>query len=173
VLFIDKVVLTFSSGKGGTGAVAFRREKFIVQGGPDGGDGGDGGSVFFVADNNTDTLSNFRGKKHLKAKNGSPGSSRNKTGRKGDDLILRVPIGTQVIDDETDEILLDLTKTDEKVLFLKGGKGGLGNSRFKSSTNQKPTYAQPGLPGTTKNVRPLPLLAFSIMPGISAITKPL
>jgi len=151
-LFVDRVKITISSGKGGAGCASFRREKFIIKGGPDGGDGGKGGDVYFVANNNTDTLSSFRGKKHLKAKNGAPGSSRNKSGKSGEDLIIIVPPGTQVIDEESKEVLLDLKEAGQKVLFLQGGKGGLGNARFKSSTNQKPTYAQPGLEGITKNV---------------------
>jgi len=152
-LFIDRVKITLSSGKGGAGAVAFHREKFIVQGGPNGGDGGRGGSVYFTVDNNCDTLSSFRGKHHLKAKNGQPGGTRNMTGKSGEDLIVVVPPGTQVIDEETGEVLLDLKEPGEKQLFLAGGKGGLGNTRFKSSTNQRPTYAQPGIPGETKEVQ--------------------
>jgi GTP-binding protein len=141
-----------SSGKGGAGAVAFRREKFVVKGGPEGGDGGRGGSIYFQVDNNSDTLSAFRGKHHLKAKNGQPGGSRNMTGKSGEDLVLSVPPGTQVIDEENGELLLDLKEEGDKKLFLKGGKGGLGNTRFKSSTNQRPTYAQPGIPGESKEV---------------------
>lgn len=152
-MFIDHVLITLSSGNGGAGAVSFRREKHVIMGGPDGGDGGRGGDVFFVVDNNTHTLSNFKGKNHLKAKNGRPGEGRNKYGKKGESLILTVPPGTQVIDSESDEVLLDLVEEGEKIQFLKGGIGGLGNSHFKSSTNQRPTYAQPGKSGDTKNVR--------------------
>ncbi len=152
-MFVDSVELTISSGKGGAGAVSFWTEKFVVNGGPDGGDGGRGGSVYFVVDNNTDTLSWYRGKRHLKAKNGRPGEGRKRFGKKGEDLVLRVPPGTQVIDVHTGEVLLDLVTPGEKVLFLEGGKGGLGNVHFKSASNQRPTYAQPGLPGETKEVR--------------------
>ncbi len=152
-MFIDNVELTISSGKGGAGCVSFRREKFVPKGGPDGGDGGDGGDVYFIVDNNTHTLSHFKGKKHLKAKNGQMGMGRKKHGKKGEDLIIKVPPGTQVIDKVTGEVLLDLVNHGEKVLFLKGGKGGLGNWHFKSATNQKPTYAQPGLEGKTREVR--------------------
>ena len=152
-MFIDRVKLTISSGKGGAGAVSFHREKFITQGGPDGGDGGRGGSVFFLVDNNCDTLSSFRGKHNLKAEKGKPGSIRNRTGRSGQDLVLVVPPGTQIIDEETGEVLLDLKTLGQKTLFLKGGKGGLGNTRFKSSTKQRPTYAQPGLDGEIKEVK--------------------
>ncbi len=152
-MFVDSVELTISSGKGGAGAVSFWTEKFVVNGGPDGGDGGRGGSVYFVVDNNTDTLSWYRGKRHLKAKNGRPGEGRKRFGKKGEDLVLRVPPGTQVIDVQTGEVLLDLVTPGKKVLFLEGGKGGLGNVHFKSASNQRPTYAQPGLPGETKEVR--------------------
>ena len=152
-MFIDKVELLISSGKGGMGCVSFHTEKFVIKGGPDGGDGGRGGSVFFKVDNNTDTLSYYRGKRHLKAQNGRPGEGRKRFGKKGEDLTLVVPPGTQVVDVETGDVLLDLTEDKSVVEFLKGGKGGLGNTHFKSSTNQRPTYAQPGLPGETKAVR--------------------
>lgn len=152
-MFIDRVKIKLSSGKGGAGAVSFHREKFIVQGGPDGGDGGRGGSVYFQVDNNTDTLSSLRGKHHMKAKNGQPGGKKNMTGKSGENLVVIVPPGTQIIDEESGELLLDLKEPGEKKLFLEGGKGGLGNSRFKSSTNQRPTYAQPGIPGETKEIQ--------------------
>lgn len=152
-MFVDSVELTVSSGKGGAGCVSFWTEKFVVKGGPDGGDGGRGGSVFFKVDNNTDTLSALRGKNHIKAENGRPGEGRKKYGRKGQDTTIIVPPGTTVIDVETGEELLDLLEEGETVLFLEGGKGGLGNMHFKSSSNQRPTYAQPGLPGITKHIR--------------------
>ncbi len=152
-MFIDNVELTLSSGKGGAGAVSFRQEKFVIKGGPDGGDGGRGGDVWFLVDKNSHTLSSFRGKNHLKAKNGRPGEGRKKFGKKGESLTVVVPPGTQVIDAETGEVLLDLVEDGQKVKFLEGGKGGLGNWHFRSSTNQRPTYAQPGLPGQTRRVR--------------------
>ncbi len=152
-MFIDKVELLISSGKGGAGCVSFHTEKFVTKGGPDGGDGGRGGSIYFKTDANTDTLSYYRGKRHLKAKNGRPGEGRKRFGKSGEDLTLTVPPGTQVIDNETGEVLLDLTKDKEVIEFLKGGKGGLGNVHFKGPTNQRPTYAQPGLPGETKSIR--------------------
>lgn len=152
-MFVDRVELEVSSGKGGAGAVSFRREKFIPKGGPDGGDGGKGGDVYFFTTDNCDTLSHFRGKSKLRAKNGEPGSSRNRHGKNGEDLILTVPTGTQVIDIKTNEVLLDLTETNQKVLFLKGGKGGLGNAHFKNPSNRQPMYAQPGLPGESREVR--------------------
>lgn len=152
-MFIDRVELTVSSGKGGAGAVSFWTEKFVAQGGPDGGDGGRGGSVYVQVDNNTDTLTALRGRHHIKAKNGRPGEGRKKYGKSGEDTTIIVPPGTQIFDVETDELLLDLTEVGTKVKFLEGGKGGLGNMHFKNSSNQRPTYAQPGLPGITKQVR--------------------
>ncbi len=152
-MFVDSVELTLSSGKGGAGCVSFHTEKFVIKGGPDGGDGGRGGSVWFRVDANTDTLSHLKGKRHIKAENGRPGEGRKKYGRSGKDIEVVVPPGTQVVDVETGEVLLDLTQNGQRVKFLEGGKGGLGNVHFKSSTNQRPTYAQPGLPGETKLVR--------------------
>jgi GTP-binding protein len=152
-MFVDSVELTISSGKGGAGAISFWTEKFVVNGGPDGGDGGKGGNVYFYVDNNTDTLSALRGKRHIKAQNGRPGEGRKKYGKKGESVTITVPPGTQVVDMESGEILLDLIEEGQKVLFLEGGKGGLGNMHFKSASNQRPTYAQPGLPGITKQVR--------------------
>ncbi len=152
-MFVDSVDLLVSSGKGGAGCVSFWTEKFVIKGGPDGGDGGKGGSVYFTVDNNTDTLSALRGRNHIKAENGRPGEGRKKYGRKGKSVNIVVPPGTQVIDALTGEVLFDLVNEGESVLFLEGGKGGLGNMHFKSSTNQRPTYAQPGLPGITKEIR--------------------
>lgn len=152
-MFVDRVKLTLSSGKGGMGAVSFRREKFVIKGGPDGGDGGRGGNVFIEVDNNTHTLAHFKGKTHLKAQNGRPGEGRKKYGKYGEDLIVKVPPGTQIIDEQTGELLLDMCEKSPRTLFLEGGKGGLGNAHFKSSTNQRPSYAQPGLAGESKEVR--------------------
>ncbi len=152
-MFIDSVELTLSSGKGGAGCVSFRQEKFVIKGGPDGGDGGRGGNIFFKVDKNSHTLSSFRGKNHLKAKNGVPGMGRKKYGKKGESLTVVVPPGTQVVDLETGELLFDLVDDGRVVKFLEGGKGGLGNWHFRSSTNQRPSYAQPGLAGVTKRVR--------------------
>ena len=152
-MFVDSVELTISSGKGGAGCVSFWTEKFVVNGGPDGGDGGRGGSVWFKIDNNTDTLSALRGRRVIKAENGRPGEGRNRSGRKGKDTTIVVPPGTQVVDMESGEMLMDLLDEGEVVKFLDGGKGGLGNTHFKNSTNQRPTYAQPGLPGESREVR--------------------
>ncbi len=152
-MFVDSVELKLSSGKGGQGCSSFRREKFVPKGGPDGGDGGRGGDVWFVVDKNTDTLSHFKGKTHLKAQNGRPGLPRKCAGKTGESIYIKVPPGTQVIDAQTGELLLDLTEDGRKVKFLTGGKGGLGNVHFRSSTNQRPTYAQPGKPGEERQVR--------------------
>ncbi|WP_299547510.1 GTPase ObgE [uncultured Helicobacter sp.] len=152
-MFVDRVEIFVSSGKGGEGAVSFRREKFVINGGPDGGDGGKGGNVYFQVDRNTDTLSHFRGHKHFKAQNGRPGEGRNKYGKKGEDLVIIVPPGTQIFDAQNNTLLLDLLDESQKILFLEGGKGGLGNVHFKSATNQRPTYAQKGLPGIEKTIR--------------------
>lgn len=152
-MFSDSVELTVSSGKGGAGCVAFRREKFVIQGGPNGGDGGRGGDVYFKVDNNTHTLAHFQGNKNLKAENGRPGMGSNMAGKAGQKLFITVPPGTQIIDVETGDVLFDMLEDGQEALFLKGGKGGLGNVHFKSSTNQKPTYAQPGEPGVTRIVK--------------------
>lgn len=152
-MFIDNAKFSISSGHGGAGSTSFRREKHVELGGPDGGDGGDGGNVYFEADNNTHTLANFKGVRELKAEDGVRGEGRKMTGRNGKDLTLIVPPGTQVIDANTGEVLLDLVEEGDKELLLKGGKGGLGNVHFKSSTNQAPTYAQPGLPGETLDIK--------------------
>lgn len=143
-MFTDTVKLTLSSGRGGQGCVAFRREKFVTNGGPNGGDGGKGGDVYFRVDNNTHTLSGFKGRKNLKAENGRPGEGSRMTGKSGKALYVIVPPGTQVIDKETGEVLFDLLTDGYEVRYLQGGRGGLGNFHFKSSTNQQPRYAQPG-----------------------------
>jgi len=152
-MFIDSARLLISSGKGGAGCVSFRREKHVIQGGPDGGDGGRGGDVYFEVDNNSHTLAAFKGIKNLKADNGRPGMGRNMFGKSGKHLIITVPPGTQVFDANSGELLLDLLEDKEKFIFLKGGKGGLGNTHFKNSRNQKPTYAQPGLEGVEREIR--------------------
>ncbi|AXH15613.1 GTPase ObgE [Malaciobacter mytili] len=152
-MFIDSVEFTVSSGKGGQGCASFRREKFVVKGGPDGGDGGRGGDVYFQVDSNTDTLSWYKGRTVLKAENGKPGMGRNMTGKSAPALTLIVPPGTQVIDAQTDEVLFDLLEEGQKVKLLEGGKGGLGNVHFKNSRNQRPTYFQPGLPGEKREIR--------------------
>ncbi len=151
-MFVDSIKISISSGNGGAGCSSFRTEKFVPHGGPDGGDGGKGGDVLFVAEHNLDTLSFYKGKKKLNADNGKNGGTRKCYGKKGANLVLKVPLGTQVFDDDENELLFDIDG-DGEVLFLKGGLGGLGNYHFKSSTNQKPTYAQTGINGETKNLR--------------------
>jgi len=152
-MFVDSASFSVKSGKGGAGCVSFRKEKFVIKGGPDGGAGGKGGSIYFVVDHNTDTLSSYKGCHNVNAKNGQPGMGSNCTGKSAEHVILRVPPGTQVIDEDTEEILFDLLEEGEKVLVVEGGKGGLGNTNFKNSRNQTPTYAQPGLIGEKKNIR--------------------
>lgn len=152
-MFTDSVELTVSSGKGGQGCVAFRREKFVLNGGPNGGDGGKGGDIWFRCDNNTHTLSHFQRKMHIKADNGKPGEGSNMTGKSGAKKVIIVPPGTQIIDSESGEILFDMLKDGQEEKFLEGGKGGLGNTHFKSPTNQRPTYAQPGEKGESRAIK--------------------
>jgi len=152
-MFIDSVSFKVKSGKGGAGCVAFRREKFVIKGGPNGGDGGKGGHVYFEVDTNTNTLSSYKGTHSIKAENGKPGMGSNKSGKAGEHVIIKVPPGTQIIDEVTDEVLYDLVVDKEKVLFIEGGLGGLGNFHFKNSRNQTPTYAQPGLVGVEREIR--------------------
>ncbi|HBN45662.1 MAG: GTPase ObgE [Candidatus Marinimicrobia bacterium] len=149
-MFIDYTVIKCLSGKGGAGAVTFRREKFIPKGGPDGGDGGKGGDVIFIVDKQLHTLQDIRYKKTYTASKGQPGASNQKTGKDGDDAVIRVPLGTVVKNIETDTVEADLIKDKQTFVALKGGKGGKGNARFKSSTRQTPRYAQPGLDGASK-----------------------
>jgi len=146
-MFVDNIKLTVKSGKGGAGCVSFRREKFVPKGGPDGGDGGKGGDVIIECDNNTNTLSHFKGKKLLKAKNGRPGEGRKKHGANGEDLVLKVPPGTIIKDANTGEVLLDMKYHGQREILLEGGKGGLGNWHFRGPRQQVPRYAQPGEEG--------------------------
>lgn len=152
-MFVDSIKIRLSSGNGGAGASSFRREKHVPLGGPDGGDGGRGGDVVIICDNNLHTLAHFKGKTHLKADNGDGGLPRNKNGKKGANLEIKVPIGTQIINLENNEILHDFTTLGEQIVLLKGGLGGLGNRHFKSAVNQRPTYAQPGKKGESIEVR--------------------
>ena len=152
-MFTDSVELTVSSGKGGQGCVAFRREKFVLNGGPNGGDGGKGGDIWFKCDNNTHTLSHFQRKMHIKADGGVQGEGSNMTGKSGAKKIIIVPPGTQIIDRDTGDILFDMLEDGQEAKFIVGGKGGLGNRHFKSPTNQRPTYSQPGEKGDTRNIQ--------------------
>ena len=136
--FLDQAKIYIKGGNGGSGSASFRREKFIEYGGPDGGDGGDGGSIIVESDRNLNTLIDFRYAQHFKARHGKPGSKRNRTGANGLDLILKVPVGTQIYEEDNNTLIYDFTKNKEKYLVASGGKGGLGNVRFKSSTNRAP-----------------------------------
>ncbi len=151
--FVDEATITVKAGKGGNGAVSFRREKFIPFGGPDGGDGGDGGSVYFQADAGLNTLAEFRYRRLFEAQNGENGKGGNCTGRKGEDLTIKVPVGTLVYDDDYNELLADLTTDEQTVLIAQGGFHGLGNTRYKSSTNRAPRQSKPGSEGETRNLR--------------------
>ena len=150
--FVDEVSIFLKSGKGGDGCSGFRREKHTPNGGPDGGDGGDGGSIYMQADEGLSTLVNYRGKKYYQAENGEQGTGKQMNGKFGEDLTLRVPVGTLVRHAETGEVIADLAKDGEKYLLAEGGRGGLGNINFKSSTNQAPTYAQVGKPAAEMEV---------------------
>ncbi len=152
-MFVDHVKIFIQSGDGGHGCVGFRREKFIPKGGPDGGDGGRGGDVYITAEAGPTTLSELRYKRRYVAKNGAPGEGNQRTGVSADPVTVRVPVGTLIIDDETGEVLADLVKDGQTWLAAKGGKGGLGNQHFASATRQAPRYAQPGLPGSSRELR--------------------
>ena len=151
-MFIDYALIEISSGKGGDGAVTFRREKYVPKGGPSGGDGGNGGNVIIKASSNLHTLLDFRYKKKYVAGNGENGGSSLKDGKSGKDVIVLVPVGTIIKNSETEDILVDLDKDAKEVILAKGGKGGKGNSKFATSTNQTPRYAEDGKPGEYKKI---------------------
>ncbi len=146
-MFIDSAEILVEAGKGGDGAVTFRREKYVPKGGPDGGNGGKGGSVILYTDHNLATLLDFRYKKEYKGPDGGDGMAGNKDGRDGNDIIIRVPPGTLVIDNDTEELICDLDKDGYEYILARGGKGGKGNSNFATPTNQAPRYAEDGKPG--------------------------
>jgi GTP-binding protein len=152
VKFIDEVRIDVAAGNGGNGCVSFRREKFIPMGGPDGGDGGRGGSVWLVADRNINTLVEYRYTRSFKARNGEGGRGSDCYGKGADDIVLKVPVGTVVQDDDTGEILADLARDGQKALVARGGKGGLGNLHFKSSTNRAPRQSTPGEEGEKRRL---------------------
>ena len=145
--FLDQAKIFIRSGAGGAGAVSFRREKYEEYGGPDGGDGGKGGDIYFEAVTGLNTLIDFRYSQHFKAQRGGGGSGKNRTGAGGEDLIIKVPIGTQVMSDDREDVLLDLTQPGQRVRLLRGGDGGRGNASYKSSTNRAPRQHGPGWPG--------------------------
>jgi GTP-binding protein len=151
--FIDEVTLHCASGHGGAGCVSFRREKFIPFGGPNGGDGGRGGDLIFEATKSLSTLLELRHKQHQKAQRGQHGMGKDRHGAAGEDLIIKVPVGTLIKDAETDEQLADLTEDGQRIVLLKGGRGGQGNARFATSTNKAPKFAQPGEEGKERKLR--------------------
>lgn len=151
--FVDEATIKVHAGNGGRGIVSFRREKFVPFGGPDGGDGGEGGSVYLVARQGLNTLADFRYQRTFKGENGQPGGSADCSGRAGGDLEVAVPVGTVVNDEETGETLGDLTRDGERILVARGGRGGLGNQHFKSSTNRTPRRATPGTAGERRELR--------------------
>ena len=150
--FVDVASIHVYAGNGGHGCLSFRREKYVAKGGPDGGDGGNGGSVFLVAEPGTNTLADFRVSRKFRAESGTAGAGRNKTGKSGDDLDVVVPCGTAVYDVDTGEQIADLTKAGQRICVAQGGKGGLGNTRFKSSTNRAPRKITNGTPGEIRNL---------------------
>ncbi len=151
--FVDEATIQVHAGKGGNGCVSFRREKYIEFGGPDGGDGGDGGSVWLVGDVNLNTLADFRFTRRYRAENGEPGRGRNQTGKSGADLFVKVPLGTTVHDVDTGELIGDVVADGQRLLVAKGGTHGVGNTRFKSSTNRTPRQSTPGTPGESRELR--------------------
>jgi GTP-binding protein len=150
--FLDLAKVYIRSGGGGGGCVSFRREKFIEFGGPDGGDGGNGGSVWAEAVDGLNTLIDFRYQQHFFAKNGQPGMGSQRTGKTGDDIVLKVPVGTEIIDEDEETVIADLTHVGQRVLLAKGGNGGWGNLQFKSSTNRSPSRANPGQEGVERTI---------------------
>ncbi len=150
--FIDEVKLCLKAGDGGDGCASFRREKFVEFGGPNGGNGGKGGNIVFISDANLNTLLHFRYRRHIKADSGKNGAGRDRSGTAGKDVILKVPVGAQIIDEESEEIIVDLDKPGMEFQVAQGGKGGLGNTNFKSSTNKAPRHFTYGQPGEEKHV---------------------
>ena len=151
--FVDELELEVRAGKGGDGAVSFRREKYVPFGGPDGGDGGNGGNVIVIADKNYLILDHLAHRKLIKASNGEPGRGKNQHGANGKDVLIKVPLGTLVYDAQTGELLADLVKHGQQVIVAKGGKGGKGNTHFKSPTNRAPRKAEKGKPGETRRIK--------------------
>ena len=151
--FIDEATIEVCAGDGGNGCVSFRREKYIPFGGPDGGDGGDGGSIYFEADSAVNTLVDFRHSRKFLAERGQNGMGKNRTGKSGADLIVKVPVGTIVHEEDTGELVGDLVRHGERLLVARGGFHGLGNTRFKSSTNRAPRQSKPGTPGEVRHLQ--------------------
>jgi GTP-binding protein len=166
--FVDEASIDVKAGDGGNGCVSFRREKYIPFGGPDGGDGGDGGSVYLVADAGLNTLADFRFQRRFEAQRGENGRGRNCTGKHGDDREVRVPVGTLVYADDTDELLGDLVEDGQRLLVARGGFHGLGNVRYKSSTNRAPRQSKPGTPGEQRRLR----LELKLLADVGLLGKP-
>jgi len=166
--FVDSASVIVEAGKGGAGCLSFRREKYIPEGGPDGGDGGDGGNIFFRGQEGLNTLSEFRYKRLYRAKNGQPGMGRDRRGQSSDNLYVEVPLGTKVIDLKTDEVIGEITTHEQDLLVAKGGFHGLGNARFKSSVNRAPRQTSPGTPGEVREVG----LEMSVMADVGLLGMP-
>lgn len=166
--FVDEADIRVEAGRGGNGTVSFRREKFIPKGGPDGGNGGDGGSIYLVADEGLNTLADFRVQRRFKAENGQAGGGRNMTGASGADLYVRVPVGTEVWDSETDELLGDLLQAGDTLLVARGGRGGRGNTTFKSSINRAPRQFTSGEPGEERRL----MLALKVLADVGLLGAP-
>lgn len=167
-MFVDTVTVFIKSGHGGKGRVAFARTKATAKGAPNGGDGGRGGDVFFIGESNMNTLLDFTYHRRFEAEDGQPGDGREMTGRSGEHVVVKVPLGTQIIDKATGRLMADITEHGVKVKILTGGKGGLGNQNFATSTMQAPTYAQPGLPGEEYEV----VLELKVMADVGLVGFP-
>ena len=171
-MFIDEIIITVKAGNGGDGAATFRREKYIQFGGPDGGDGGKGGDVIFLADPNINTLIDFKFKKKFAAENGGNGAKKRCFGKNGEDLVIKVPVGTQVRDLESGKLLLDMNTPNQTRVFLRGGKGGFGNEHFKNSIRKAPKMAEKGREGAEVKVKlELKLLADVALVGYPSVGK--
>jgi GTP-binding protein len=165
--FIDEAKLYLKAGEGGDGCASFRREKFVEFGGPNGGNGGRGGSIIFISDPNLNTLLHLRYRQHIKAESGKNGAGRDRSGAAGEDVVLKVPVGTQIVDEDGD-LIIDLDKADVEFLLVQGGKGGLGNTNFKSSTNKAPRHFTHGKPGEEKYA----LLKLKVLSDVGIIGMP-
>ncbi|MCE9683031.1 Obg family GTPase CgtA [Halomonas alkalisoli] len=166
--FVDEASIIVEAGRGGSGCLSFRREKYVPKGGPDGGDGGHGGSVYLVGDDSLNTLIDFKFQRFYQAENGRPGQGRQMSGRAGDDLVVKVPVGTTVIDEDTLEVIVDITEIGQQVLVAQGGRRGLGNIHFKSSTNRAPRKTTTGTEGERRNLR----LEMKVMADVGLLGMP-
>lgn len=166
--FVDEASIIAEAGNGGNGCLSFRREKYVPKGGPDGGDGGHGGCVYLIGDDALNTLIDFKYQRFYKARNGQPGQGRQMSGKAGDDLHVKVPVGTTVIDEDTLEVIADITEADQVVLVAQGGRRGLGNIHFKSSTNRAPRRTTPGTDGERRNLR----LEMKVMADVGLLGMP-